>query len=202
MKLSRRSIERLLELAQVGFVHLETLAERSGRNYEAAREDSRVITRARAALLPVERKGKGGLSSKRRGEAGEREAAAYLADQGFPEARRGLSQARAGGKESPDCLNAGVLHCEVKRVERLNVHDALAQAERDAGEGKLPIVLHRRNHDKWKVTCAADTFFRLYRESSYADDHVAEKEGWANRHVFAARDYVTCDPSIEDGSNE
>jgi hypothetical protein len=66
-----------------------------------------------------------------------------------------------------DCIEVGDLHVEVKRVEKLNVHAALAQAENDAGgAGRWPIVLHRRNGDKgWKVTCWADDFFSIYRDA-------------------------------------
>ena len=45
------------------------------------------------------------------------------------------------------------LHTEVKRVERLNLYEAMAQAVKDASGGdKPPCVLHRRNHGEWLLT--------------------------------------------------
>lgn len=150
MRLSRRSIERLLYLAQIS----------------AARTPEAIdfVNRCRKALLPEERKAKSGRSSRNKGRAGEVEARHYLVEQGFPEAQRGLGQSRGGGKEVADCVNIGDLHVEVKRVERLNIHAALAQAEHDVAEGYCPIVLHRRNGETWKVTMAADDFFSVYRD--------------------------------------
>ena len=48
------------------------------------------------------------------------------------------------------------LHCEVKCVERLNIDDALAQAERDRQVNTLPIVMHKKNFTGWKVTMSFD----------------------------------------------
>jgi hypothetical protein len=151
MSLSRKSIERLLHLAEHGWAAPESA------------EVSRLVARCRKELLPQQKKAKGGRSSRNKGLVAEREARDYLQGQGFPEATRGLGQARGGGKEVADCLNVGDLHVEVKRVELLNVHAALAQAQRDAAENKVPIVLHRRSKDRWKVTCLADDFFKIYR---------------------------------------
>jgi hypothetical protein len=155
MALSKKSIERLLHLAEHGWAAPESA------------EVSRLVARCRKELLPQQKKAKGGRSSRNKGLAGERAARDYLREQGFPEATRGLGQSRGGGKEAADCINIGDLHVEVKRVERLNVHAALAQAENDAGgAGRWPIVLHRRNGDKgWKVTCWADDFFSIYRDA-------------------------------------
>ena len=58
------------------------------------------------------------------------------------------------------------IHIEVKRVEHLNIDDALDQARRDAGKttGNLPTVFHRKNNTGWKVTMDAADWFKLYRE--------------------------------------
>jgi Holliday junction resolvase len=55
------------------------------------------------------------LNSNQKGKRGEREAAAFLTDEGFP-ARRG--QQFAGGTDSPDvvCESLSGLHFEVKRT--------------------------------------------------------------------------------------
>jgi hypothetical protein len=158
--LSRKSLERLLELAAAGATIMSS-------DPVAYNLDMLSIKRARKALLPEERKPKTGKGRRNKGLGGEREARDYLKEQGFPEATRGLGQSRGGGKEQADCVQVGDLHVEVKRVEKLNIHAALAQAERDAREatlGRIPIVLHRRNKDGWKVTLLADDFFSIYRD--------------------------------------
>lgn len=161
MKLSRKSIERLLDLAAKGLSGLE----QDGLTHLS--DDHRFLIRSRAALLPEERKP---VKPRNKGARGERDAILYLKDQGFSwDMKRGL-QSRGGGAEQADVMNAGPFHVEVKRVEKLNIHAALQQACDDAAEGKIPIVLHRRNNEKWKVTLRADDFFEIFRESSYAGD--------------------------------
>jgi hypothetical protein len=64
-------------------------------------------------------------------------------------ARRG--QQFSGGTDSPDvvCTSLTDIHFEVKRVEAGNLYIWLAQAVRDAGGKKLPIVAHRKNGQDW-----------------------------------------------------
>ena len=59
----------------------------------------------------------------------------------------------------------------MKRVEKLNIHEAMAQAEHDTeAEGNMPIVAHRRNNTKWLVTMRAEDWFKLYSLSGIAPD--------------------------------
>ena len=83
-----------------------------------------------------------------------------LKECGF-DARRG--QQRAGGPDSPDviCESMPDFHAEVKRVERLNIYEAYAQAKGDAGEQQIPYVAHRKNHKKWLVTISGDDFLSM-----------------------------------------
>lgn len=102
-------------------------------------------------------------NSRSKGAVGEREWRDQLRDAGFS-ARRG--QQHAGSPDSPDvvCEDLPGIHFEVKRVERLNLYDAMAQSIRDAGE-KLPVVAHRRNRGEWLVTMRAEDWFTVLRES-------------------------------------
>ena len=53
----------------------------------------------------------------------------------------------------------------VKRAnDLLDTIEALQQATRDAKNGEIPIVAHRKNGEKWKVTMWASDWFKLYRE--------------------------------------
>jgi Holliday junction resolvase len=102
-------------------------------------------------------------NSRQKGARGEREWRDQLRAAGYT-ARRG--QQFAGGTESPDVICdelASVIHWEVKRVESLNIHSAVAQAMRDAG-GKAPMVAHRRNAQPWLVTMTAEALFGLLRD--------------------------------------
>jgi hypothetical protein len=163
MKLSRRSIERLLAYAESGASLL---------NAPAGAEARLFLKRARGALLPAARVVG---SPRNKGARGERDAILYLREQGFEgDLKRGL-QSRGGGKEQPDVMNVGCLHVETKRVEKLNIHSALQQACDDCSEGKIPIVLHRRNHEGWKVTLRGDDFFRIFRESEFMEGESKQK---------------------------
>ena len=98
--------------------------------------------------------------SREKGKRGERQVAALFREYGF-DAKRG--QQYHGGPDSPDVIGVPGLHIEVKRTERLNLYDALAQAKRDAGED-LPVVIHRKNDSEWVVILSFDDFMKLYRE--------------------------------------
>ena len=54
------------------------------------------------------------------------------------------------------------IHIECKRVEKLNLYDAMAQASSDAKDGEIPAVFHRKNNCDWLVTMKFDDFMRLY----------------------------------------
>ena len=93
------------------------------------------------------------MNVKRKGTGGENELAAILRDAGIRAYRN--DQIYRGGKGNPDVFAEvfGLpLHIEVKRVEKLNVPEAVKQAITDANDGYLPIVAHRRNREKWLVT--------------------------------------------------
>lgn len=93
-----------------------------------------------------------GKFSKDKGRRGERELVGKLREHGFTNARR--SQQYCGkGEEAADIVDAlPKIHIECKRVERLNVQEAVDQAKRDAKQGNMPAVFHRRNNEQWLVT--------------------------------------------------
>ena len=98
-----------------------------------------------------------GKHARNKGKVGEREWAAWLNAHGI-EARRG--QQFAGGPDSPDVVGGFVgTHCEVKRREALNIHDAIERATTDASPGEVPYVAHRRNGKPWLITIRAEDVF-------------------------------------------
>ncbi len=101
------------------------------------------------------------MNSKQKGARGEREFASLCRQEGYRDVRRGQQY---NGLEGQDVVNLPFLHCEVKRVERLNIYDAIDQSRRDAEEGLMPIVAHRKNNCDWLVTMRFEDWIDLYRE--------------------------------------
>ena len=100
------------------------------------------------------------MNSKRKGSAGERELARILQEYGF-DAHRGVQY--KGGPDSPDVYGLPGIHIEAKRVERLNIHEAMAQAIRDSEQKRMPAVFHRRNRSGWLVTMRLEDWMRIYK---------------------------------------
>lgn len=102
------------------------------------------------------------MNSRRKGQRGELELASKLREYGY-DCRRGQQYSGANG--DADVVGLPGIHIECKRVERLNLYDAMAQAKHDAREGEIPIVAHRKDRCKWLVTLELDEFMlRFYRE--------------------------------------
>lgn len=97
-------------------------------------------------------------NSRRKGKNGELEWAHWLTDRGIP-ARRG--QQYSGTADSPDVVaDHPGWHPEVKRVESLNIYDAVEKAVSEAAPGNVPYVAHRRNRKEWLVTMRAEDWLR------------------------------------------
>ena len=105
------------------------------------------------------------MNQKRKGSAGERELADILRNHGIRAYRN--DQIYKSGKGNPDVAAeiAGIpLHIEVKRVEKLNVSEAVNQAVRDAAEDALPVVAHRRNREHWLLTAPLVPILDILKE--------------------------------------
>lgn len=98
------------------------------------------------------------MNSREKGAAGERELAGILKKYGY-DCRRG--QQYCGINGDADVIGVSGLHIECKRVEKLNIDDALEQSIRDAKDGEMPVVMHRKNRKPWKVTLELDNFMIL-----------------------------------------
>ena len=99
-------------------------------------------------------------NSKKKGVRGERELANKLKEYGY-ECRRGQQYCGANG--DADVVGLEGIHCEVKRVERLNIYDAISQAKADAKD-VLPTVFHRKDRCEWLVTMTLEDWIKLYKE--------------------------------------
>jgi Holliday junction resolvase len=97
------------------------------------------------------------MNSKQKGARGEREFSKVCREYGY-EARRGQQY---NGIEGEDVVGLPGIHIEVKRVERLNIEEAMSQSKTDS-QGNIPIVAHRKNNCEWLITMRAEDWFKLY----------------------------------------
>lgn len=98
-------------------------------------------------------------NSRRKGAEGERELAGKLREYGY-DSRRGQQYCGANG--DADVVGLPGVHIECKRVEKLNLYDAMAQSVHDSKEGEVPAVFHRKNRCEWLVTLRFDDFMKMY----------------------------------------
>ena len=98
--------------------------------------------------------------SQRKGADGERELASELRKYGY-EIRRGGSLSFG---TVPDLVGLPGVHIECKRVEKLNIDNAIEQAISDSKNNEMPAVFHRKNRKKWLVTISLEDFMKLYKE--------------------------------------
>ena len=104
-----------------------------------------------------------GKRSQRKCRAGEIELANIFRSYGY-EADPG--QALNYGTV-PDVVGLPGIHCEVKRVERLNVPEAMKQAMRDAEKfhDGAPALFHRRSREPWLVTMRLKDWLEMYQNA-------------------------------------
>lgn len=100
-----------------------------------------------------------GKRSRDKGKVGERELANVLRRYGY-DAHRGVQY--HGGSDSPDVVGLPDVHIEVKRVERLQLYDALEQSRHDSDDNEFPVVMHRKNRKEWVVIQPLDDWIKLY----------------------------------------
>ena len=100
-------------------------------------------------------------NSRAKGAAGERELANILKEHGY-ETRRG--QQFSGANGDADVVGLPHIHIECKRVQALNLSKAMEQSRRDARIGEIPVVMHRKNRDKWQVNMDLEDWLLLYKE--------------------------------------
>ena len=106
----------------------------------------------------------GAKSSQRKGAEGERELASLLRTHGYAIHRGGS----LSFGEVPDLTGLPGIHIEVKRVERLDLNGAMAQAISDSARFNdgAPAVFHRRNRQPWLVTMRFDDWIKLYGDKA------------------------------------
>ncbi len=99
-------------------------------------------------------------NSRQKGKRGELELAHKLSEWGFP-CRRG--QQYSGSNGDADVVGLPFVHIECKRVERLNIYEAMAQSKADARKDEYPVVMHRRDRKPWLITMSLEDFAPFYK---------------------------------------
>lgn len=103
------------------------------------------------------------MNSKQKGKRGELELSKELREYGYKDV--GRSQQYCGkGEDAADLVNLPKIHIECKRVEKLNLCEAMQQAVSDCDNEKLPAVFHRKNRGEWVVSMRLEDWICLYRE--------------------------------------
>lgn len=105
-----------------------------------------------------------GKTSQRKGRDGERELRDRLKEYGYDVE---CGEPQSFGKV-PDLVGLPGIHIECKRVERLNVPEAMQQAVRDSErfQNGMPALFHRRNRQPWLVTMRLQDFMRIYQTAA------------------------------------
>lgn len=101
------------------------------------------------------------MNSRAKGKRGELELVHVLKAHDF-DVHRGQQYSGANG--DADVVGINGLHIECKRVQSLNIEKALQQSEADARGREIPCVMHRKNHEEWKVTVRLADFLDMWRE--------------------------------------
>ena len=100
-----------------------------------------------------------GKASRDKGKRGELEVAHIMQSYGY-DARRG--QQFSGLQGDADVVGVPGLHLEIKRVKTLRLDDAMEQSIRDAREGEIPVVIHRKDKQPWRITLGLEDFMQFY----------------------------------------
>jgi Holliday junction resolvase len=105
-------------------------------------------------------------NSKQKGARGERELSSKLKEYGY-QTRRGQQYCGANG--DADVVGLTGIHIECKRVERLNIYDAISQVKADKKDNELGAVFHRKDRSEWLVTMTMEEWIKLYKGSEISE---------------------------------
>jgi Holliday junction resolvase len=102
------------------------------------------------------------INSREKGKRFERKLASILKkDYGY-DCRRGQQYCGANG--DADVIGLPGIHIEAKHQEKMQLYDWINQAKRDAKDGLLPVVFHKKNNCEILVSMTLDTFMKIYPE--------------------------------------
>ncbi len=104
-----------------------------------------------------------GKMQRRKGANGEREVVRKFRERGIELLRVPNSGGlRRRPEECGDLIGLPGYHIEVKRQEKASIWAWIAQAESDALDEVVPLVIFRKNNAPWRVILPLDDFMDLY----------------------------------------
>ena len=106
------------------------------------------------------------VNSKEKGNRFERLLASKFREYGYSDSRR-TAQYCGNTGDASDVVGLPGIHVEAKHQEKMHLYDWMYQAKRDAeagGEGRIPVVFHKKNYADILVTMRFDDFMEIYRE--------------------------------------
>lgn len=111
-------------------------------------------------MMTKEERSKMGRRNRNRGARAERELANLFRERYGIECKRGQVF-----NHQSDLVGLPFIHPEVKRVEKLNVYEAMHQAIVEAGirQDGLPAVFHRKDRTDWLVTMRLEDWVKFYQ---------------------------------------
>lgn len=102
------------------------------------------------------------INSKQKGARYERHVSSLFKNAGYEDAHR--TQQFCGYHGTADVEGVPGIHIECKHQERMQLYDWMAQAKRDARDGEIPVVIHKKNNCEDLVTMTFEDWVQLYRE--------------------------------------
>lgn len=108
-------------------------------------------------------------SQRRKGASWERDLANRWREKLYPDARRGIGQARSGGEVCD--VESTPWWCELKVGQRPDILGAMRQAVK-ATDGRPPLVVVKRDREEPLVCMRLEDFEKLI---------LAQREGWESQ---------------------
>lgn len=102
------------------------------------------------------------MDKRAKGRRGELEFIRELSKYGY-ECHRAQGMYQKGGIDTADVVGLPGIHCEIKRIENINIHKAYQQAVSDADGKAIPVVFHRRNREPWMATISLEDWMEIYQ---------------------------------------
>lgn len=106
------------------------------------------------------------MNSKEKGKRFERQLAGMIRDYGYDAHRSAQYCGKNGGVA--DVVGLPGIHIEAKHQETMRLYDWIDQAKRDvrdADNGDVPVVMHKKNNAEVLVTMRFDDFMEMYNKS-------------------------------------
>lgn len=103
------------------------------------------------------------INSRQKGKRGELALVKMLNERGFS-TRRSVQYNGKAEDGDADVVGLDGIHIECKAVERLNIHEAMEQAEHDRRIDAIPVVMHKKNRKGWLVTMNLEDWLDLYEK--------------------------------------